>query len=143
MTDTHHPDITHTDTDSHIDMVTLDILDAVEMAEICDYVRDWICGAPPAVTASLARFGGPDAKAILLEALGRLADSLVRAVPSPSPTSVPSPMPLAHGETLGLVDLLVELGANRRPTDAEQARALAGDCHRWAARLLNTPGMVR
>jgi hypothetical protein len=142
--DTDSADTDITDTDSaDIEMVVFDILDAAEMAEVCDYVRDWIGGAPPAVTASLARFGGPDAKAILLETLGRLADVLVRAVPSVSPTSVPSPMALAHGETLGLVDLLVELAANRWPTDAEHAQALAGDCHRWAARLVNTPGMAR
>jgi hypothetical protein len=141
MTDT-HSDADITDTDSDIDMVVLDMLDAVEMAEVCDYVRDWIDGAPPAVTASLSRFGGPDAKAILLEALGRLADVLVRAVPSVSPTSVSSPTALAHGETLGLVELLVELAGNRWPADAERAQALADDCHRWAARLLNTPGTL-
>ncbi len=123
-------------------MVVVDILDAAEMAEICEYLADWISGAPPAVSASLSRFGGPDAKAILLEALARLADSLVRAVPSPSP-AVPSSTPLAPGETLGLVDLLVELAANRWPADADHAQAMADNCHRWAARLLNTPGMVR
>lgn len=79
MTDT---DIADTDID--IEMVAVDILDAAEMAEICDYLSDWIGGAPPAVHASLTRFGGPDAPAILLEALGRLADRLVRAVPPPS-----------------------------------------------------------
>jgi hypothetical protein len=78
MTDT-HTDADLTDTDTDIEMVVLDMLDAAEMAEICDYLRDWIGGAPPAVSASLTRFGGPDAKAILLEALARLADSLVRA----------------------------------------------------------------
>jgi hypothetical protein len=132
-----------TDTDADIDMVVLDILDAAEMAEICHYLRDWIGGAPRAVSASLTRFGGPDAKAIMLEALARLADTLVRAVPSVSPTSVQSPKPLAPGETLGLVELLVELAANRWPADAYHAQAMADDCHRWAARLLNTPGMVR
>ena len=142
MTDA-HSDADITDTDSDIDMVVLDMLDAVEMAEVCDYVRDWIDGAPPAVTASLARFGGPDAKAILLEALGPLADVLVGAVPSPSPTSVLSPTPLAHGETLGLVELLVELAGNRWPADAECAQALADDCHQWAARLANPPGTPR
>lgn len=142
MTDT-PTDADITDTDTDIEMVVLDILDAAEMAEICDYLHDWIGGAPPAVSASLTRFGGPDAKAIVLEALARLADSLVRAVPSVSPTSVPSPTPLAPGETLGLVELLVELAANRWPADADHAQAMADDCHRWAARLLNTPGMVR
>jgi hypothetical protein len=141
MTDI-HPD---TDTDIHtdIDMVAVDMLDVAELAEVCDYLRDWIGGAPPAVHASLTRFGGPDAPAILLEALTRLADTLVRAVPSVSPTSAPSSTPLATGETLGLVELLVELAGNRWPADADHAEALADDCHRWAARLLNTPGMVR
>ena len=133
----------HTDIDTGIDMVAVDMLDVAELAEICDYLRDWIGGAPPAVSASLTRFGGPDAKAIMLEALARLADSLVRAVPSVSPTSVPPPTPLAPGETLGLVELLVELAGNRWPADADHAQAMADDCHRWAARLLNTPGMVR
>jgi hypothetical protein len=142
MTDT-HTDADITDTDTDIEMVVLDILDAAEMAEICDYLRDWIGGAPPAVSASLTRFGGPDAKAIMLEALARLADRLVRAVPSPSPTSVPSPTPLAPGERLGLVELLVELAGNRWPADADHAQALADDCHRWAARLGNTPGTLR
>jgi hypothetical protein len=147
MTDTHTDTVIHTDTGTgtgtDIDMVVLDMLDVAELAEMCDYLRDWIGGAPPAVHASLTRFGGPDAKAILLETLARLADNLVRAVPSVSPTSAPSPTPLAPGETLGLVELLVELAANRWPADADHAQALADDCHRWAARLLNTPGMVR
>jgi hypothetical protein len=134
---------TSTDVDAYIDMVAVDMLDVAEMAEVCNYLRDWIGGAPPAVNASLTRFGGPDAKAILLETLARLADTLVRAVPSVSPTSVTSPTPLAPGETLGLVELLVELAGNRWPADADHAQAMADDCHRWAARLLNTPGMVR
>jgi hypothetical protein len=147
MTDTHtdadiNTDI-GTDTDADIEMVAVDMLDAAELAEVCDYLRDWIGGAPPAVNASLTRFGGPDAKAILLETLARLADTLVRAVPSVSPTSVTSPTPLAPGETLGLVELLVELAGNRWPADADHAQAMADDCHRWAARLLNTPGTVR
>ena len=139
MTDTHTDTDIHTDTD----MVVLDLLDVAELAEICDYLRDWIGGAPPAVHTSLTRFGGPDAKAILLEALTRLADTLVRAVPSTSPTSAPSPTPLAPGETLGLVELLVELAANRWPADADHAQAMADDCHQWAARLLTTPGTLR
>ncbi len=142
MTDT-HTDVDITDTHNDIEMVVLDILDAAEMAEICDYLRDWIVGAPPAVSASLTRFGGPGAKDILLEALARLADTLVRAVPSVSPTSVPCPTPLSPGETLGLVELLVDLAGNRWPADADHAQAMADDCHRWAARLLNTPGTLR
>lgn len=142
MTDT-HTDADITDTDTDIEMVVLDILDAAEMAEICEYLRDWIDGAPPAVSASLTRFGGPGAKAILLEALARLADTVVRAVPSVSPTSVPSPTPLSPGETLGLAELLVDLAVNRWPADADHAQAVADDCHRWAARLLDTPGTLR
>lgn len=142
MTNT-HTDADITDTDTDIEMVVLDIGDAAEMAEICDYLRDWIGGAPPAVSASLTRFGGPDATAIMLEALARLADRLVRAVPSISPTSVPSPTPLTPGETAGLVELLVELAANRWPADADHAQAMADDCHQWAARLANTPGTLR
>jgi hypothetical protein len=138
-----HTDADITDTDTDIEMVVLDILAAAEMAEVCEYLRDWIGGAPPEVNASLTRFGGPDATAILVETLARLADTLVRAVPSVSPTPVRSPTPLAHGETLGLVELLVELAANRWAADADHAQAMADDCHRWAARLLNTPGMVR
>ena len=133
----------HPDPDTDTDMVVLDLLDVAELAEVCDYLRDWIGGAPPAVHASLTRFGGPDAKAVLFEALTRLADTLVRAVPSVSPTSAPSSRPLATGETLGLVELLVELAGNRWPADADHAEALADDCHRWAARLLNTPGTLR
>lgn len=142
MTDT-HTDAGITDTHTDIEMVVLDILDAAEIAETCDYLRDWIVGAAPAVNASLTRFGGPGAKAILLEALARLADTVVRAVPSVSPTPVPCPTPLAPGETLGLVELLVELAGNRWPADADHAQAMADDCQRWAARLLNTPGMLR
>jgi len=141
MTDI-HPD-PDPDPDTDTDMVVLDLLDVAELAEVCDYLRDWIGGAPPAVHASLTRFGGPDAKAVLFEALTRLADTLVRAVPSVSPTSAPSSRPLATGETLGLVELLVELAGNRWPADADHAEALADDCHRWAARLLNTPGTLR
>lgn len=142
MTDT-HTDAGITDTHTDIEMVVVDILDAAEMAAICDYLRDWIGGAPPAVNASLTRFGGADAKAVMLEALARLADTLVRAVPSVSPTSVPCPTPLTPGETLGLVELLVDLAENRWPADADHAQAMADDCHRWAARLLNTPGTLR
>jgi hypothetical protein len=134
MTDTH--------IDTSIEMVAVDMVDVAELAEICDYVRDWVGGAPPAVNASLTRFGGPDAKAILLEALGRLADVLVRAVPCVSPTGVQSPTSLGHGETPGLAELLATLSVNGWPADADHAQALADDCHRWAARLGNTPGMV-
>ena len=133
---------TDTDTDTDIEMVVVDILDAAEMAEICEYLADWISGAPPAVAASLARFGGPDAKAILLEALARLGDRLVRAVPSPKPTLVRSPAALAGGETLGVAQLLADLAVNGWPAHPEVAEAKADDCHRWAVRLLNTPAVL-
>ena len=139
MTNT-HTDITDTDIVVDIEMVVVDIDDAVEMAEICGYVADWISGAPPAVGASLARFGGPDAKAILLEALARLADRLLRAVPSPRPTPLRSPAALGVG---GLAQLLADLAVNGWPADPDGAEATADDCHRWAVRLLNTPAVLR
>ena len=124
------------------EFVAVDILDAAEMAEVCDYVRVWICGAPPAVTASLARFGGPDARATLFEALGRLADALTRAVPSVTPTRVGRLTPLAPGEALGLAELLVDLAVNGWPADPDHADCMSGDCRRWAMRLFKTPGML-
>ena len=129
-------------TATETEMVAVDILDAAELAEICDYVRDWIRAAPPAVSASLTRFGGPDAATILLGALGRLADALVRAVPSTTPTQAGGRTPLAPGEALGLAELLVDLAVNGWPAGGDEADYMAGDCRRWAMRLFNTPGMV-
>lgn len=131
-----------TDTHTDIEMVAIDVLDAAELAEICDYVRDWIDGAPPAVNASLTRFAGLDAQATLLEALARLGDALVHAVPSVSPTTVHCPTPLGPGERRGLGELLVDLAVNRWPSDGDHAEAMADDCRRWAVRLFDTPGMV-
>jgi len=129
---------THTDTE----MVAIDILDAAELAEICAYLRDWIDGAPPAVNASLTRFAGIDAPATLLEALARLGDALIFAVPSVSPTLLHRPAPLGPGERRGLGELLVDLAVNGWPIDGDHAEAMAGDCRRWAMRLFDTPGMV-
>lgn len=131
-----------TDTRTDIEMVAIDVLDAAELAEICAYVRDWIDGAPPAVNASLARFAGLDAPAILIEALARLGDALILSVPSISPTPVHCRTPLGPGERLGLAELLVDLAVNGWPTDADHVEAMADDCRRWAMRLFDTPGMV-
>lgn len=131
-----------TDTHTDIEMVAIDMLDAAELAEICAYVRDWIDGAPPAVTASLTRFAGVDAPGALLEALARLGDALIFAVPSVSPTLLHRPAPLGPGERRGLAELLVDLAVNGWPIDGDHAEAMADDCRRWAMRLFATPGMV-
>jgi hypothetical protein len=136
---------TNTDTviDTDIEMVGIDMLDAAELAEICDYVADWIRGAPPVVGESLACFGASgDARMILLEALDHFGALLVRLVPSVSPTRVRSLTPLAPGEALGLAQLLVDLAVNGWPADGDEADCMAGDCRSWAVRLFNTPGMV-
>jgi len=74
----------HTDTDT--EMVAVEFFDVAELAVICEFLADWLGGASPAVHASLACFAGPDAPAVLLDALTYLADSLVRAAAS-GPTS--------------------------------------------------------
>ena len=58
-------------------------LDAVELAEILDYVGEWLSDAPPAVIASLdGHGGGPGARELLLEALARHSRALTGAVTS-------------------------------------------------------------
>jgi hypothetical protein len=120
------------------EMVSIDLLDAAELAETCHYVNDWLRGAPPAVAASLNAFGGPDAQTMLIETLERLADVLVRAVPSSTPRGVITPTPLTPGEGLGLAELLVDLAAGGFPSEPEPAGWIADDCRRWAVRLLRT-----
>jgi hypothetical protein len=39
--------------------VTLDAIDAVELAELLEFVHDWLADAPARVAASLRRHGGP------------------------------------------------------------------------------------
>lgn len=70
-------------TEAEHSVIGVDILDAAELAEVLDYIAEWLIDAPPAVTASLADHGGgPEAPDILLEALARHRRALVTAVPS-------------------------------------------------------------
>lgn len=130
-------------TDNDIIMVGIDMLDVVELAEICEYLSEWIRQAPPAVTCHLARFGAhPDAPAFLLEALDRFAGSLMRLVPSVSPTLPNQEIPLGPGEALGLAELLTDLAERGWPGDPDHSQALKTDCRRWAARLTWIPGVI-
>jgi hypothetical protein len=132
-----------TDTDAGMIMVGIDMLDAAELSEICEYVSCWIRQAPQAVNDSLVRFGAhPDAPAILLEALDHFTESLVRLVPSVSPTIPKTEVPLEPGEALGLAELLTDLVKFGWPADADQAQAMRTDCRRWAARLTWIPGVI-
>jgi hypothetical protein len=129
-------------TGAETEMVAIDVIDAAELADTCQFVNDWMRDAPVAVTASLRAFGGPGAPAVVVEALGRLGEVLVRAVPSTTPHGVTTTTPLSPGEALGLAELLVELSVDGWPADAEPARWIADDCQRWAVRLLHTPGQT-
>ena len=67
-------------------LVGIDILDAAELAEICQYITAWITQAPAAVTNSLSRHGAStDAPAILLDALRHYSDLLESLVPLHKP----------------------------------------------------------
>jgi hypothetical protein len=124
-------------------MVGIDMLDAAELAEICEYISGWIRQAPKAVSNSLARFGAHrDAPAILLEALDGFAQSLVRLMPSISPTIPTTEIPLGPGEALGLAELLTDLAEFGWPADPDHAEAMRTDCRRWAARLTWIPGVI-
>lgn len=62
-------------------VLRLDVIDAIELAEILDYIAEWLTDAAPAVTASLEDHGGgPGAQEILLEALARHREALLTAV---------------------------------------------------------------
>ncbi len=63
-------------------VIGVDTLDVAELAEILDYIAEWLIDAPPAVTASLGDHGGPEAGEVLLEALVRHSRALITAVPS-------------------------------------------------------------
>ncbi len=64
-------------------VVGVDVLDAAELAEVLDYIAEWLADAPPAVMASLGDHGGgPEAPDILLEALARHSRALITAVTS-------------------------------------------------------------
>ncbi len=69
--------------DAEFPVVGVDVLDAIELGEILDYVGEWLADAPTAVTASLEDHGGgPGAREILLEALSRHGRILSGSVPS-------------------------------------------------------------
>jgi hypothetical protein len=126
-------------------MVGIDLADVAELACTCEFLRDWIRQAPGEVTQSLARHGAsPDTPAVVVEALERFADLLVRLVPCISPTRARAdrPTPLGPGEALGLGELLIELAANGWPADAAHAEAMEDDCRRWALRLTRIPGLI-
>jgi len=64
-------------------VVGVDVLDAAELAEVLDYIAEWLTDAPPAVMASLGDHGGgPEAGDVVIEALARHSRALTTAVPS-------------------------------------------------------------
>ncbi len=124
-------------------LVGIDILDAAELAEICQYITAWITQAPAAVTHSLSRHGAStDAPAILLDALRHYSNLLERLVPSTSPDHVTTTAPLGPGEAIGLAEFLSDLAINGWPTDPEHIDALRDDCRRWALRMIHIPGVI-
>jgi hypothetical protein len=131
---------------SEKEMVGIAIDDAAELSEVCRYAIDWIKGAPPEVKASLRRFGASAfAPSVLIEALNRFSDLLLRAVPSTSPTPVmPGCLstPLGAGEAIGLAEILLDLAIDGWPADPGHAEALSHDCRRWAVRLMHIPGVI-
>ncbi len=101
------------------EMVGIAIDDAAELSEVCRYAIDWIKGAPPEVRASLRRFGqSAFAPSVLIEALNRFSDLLLRLAPSTSPTpAMPGSLstPLGAGEAIGLAELLLDLAIDGWP----------------------------
>lgn len=64
-------------------VIGTDVPDAAELAEILDYIAEWLMAASPSVTASLGDHGGgPPATEVLLEALARHRRGLTAAVAS-------------------------------------------------------------
>lgn len=47
--------------------VTLNLLDAMELSEVLDYLNDWLRGANPAVHDDLHRFGGDQQASQLIQ----------------------------------------------------------------------------
>lgn len=116
------------------DLVGIDVLDAVELSEICTYVADWVRAAPRSVRASLVRHGAsPDAPAVLLEALERFAEELLRLPGARPRAKAPDPLSAAEATELALV--LLYVAYRGWPTDPHHAACLVEDCRGWAARL--------
>ncbi len=64
-------------------VIGVDVADAAELAEVLDYIAEWLTDAPPSVIVSLGDHGGgPEAGEVLLEALARHSRALLGAVPS-------------------------------------------------------------
>lgn len=64
-------------------VIGVDVLDALELSEILDYIGEWLSDAPTAVVASLEDHGGgPRAREILLDALARHSRALTTTVAS-------------------------------------------------------------
>ena len=71
------------DRDTEHPVIGVDVADAAELAEVLDYIAEWLTDAPPAVIASLGDHGGgPEAGDVVLEALARHSRALTMAVPS-------------------------------------------------------------
>jgi len=120
----------------------IDMLDAAELAEICDYVADRLfpAGDPPAPASSgrqLARFGAScEAPTILVEELERFSDLLVRLVPLRQTRGKIKPHRAARAwrKRWGWPRLLIGLAIDGWPADPDHAQALDHDCRRWALR---------
>ena len=64
-------------------VIGVDVLDALELSEILDYIGEWLSDAPAAVVASLEDHGGgPAAREILVDALARHSGALTTTVAS-------------------------------------------------------------
>lgn len=124
-------------------LVAIDILNAAELAEICQYLTAWITQAPAEVTDSLSRFGAsPDAPAILLDALHHYGHLLERLVPSTSPDHVTTIASLSPGEAIGLAEFLIDLAINGWPPNPTHDETTRHDCRRWALRMVHIPGVI-
>lgn len=124
-------------------MVAIDVFDAGELAETCGFLRSWILAAGAEVAGSLASVGGPQAYDIVVDALGRAPDLLVRLLPSVSRELPAQVAPLGPGEALGLTEMLLDIAEHGAPADRAYARALVEDCRGWAVRLSYIPGVPR
>lgn len=80
-----------------VELVGIDVLDAVQLAELCLHLNDWIAGAPDTVVASLVAFGGDDAEDLLINELDHFADLLARLVPTVSSDEVRLERRRPHG----------------------------------------------
>jgi hypothetical protein len=116
------------------DLVGIDVLDAVELSEICTYVADWVRAAPRSVRASLVRHGAsPDAPTVLVCSLERFAEDLLRLPGARPRAEAPEPLSATEAEELGLV--LLYVAYRGWPEDPHHAACLVEDCRGWAARL--------